>query len=59
MRWITSAPQWTLSIRGPCESHRLLGTLFSRQGRLLDQLRIAGLDNIGEALAIAEGEAYK
>ena len=25
----------------------------------LGQLRIAGLDNIGEALAIAEGEAYK
>jgi hypothetical protein len=25
----------------------------------LGQLRIAGLNNIGEALAIAEGEAYK
>jgi Ribbon-helix-helix protein, copG family len=25
----------------------------------LGQLRIAGLDNIGEALAIAEGEPYK
>ena len=25
----------------------------------LGQLRVAGLDNIGEALAIAEGEAYK
>ena len=25
----------------------------------LGRLRIAGLDNIGEALAIAEGEAYK
>jgi hypothetical protein len=25
----------------------------------LGQLRIAGLDDIGEALAIAEGEAYK
>ena len=25
----------------------------------LGQLRIAGLDNVGEALAIAEGEAYK
>jgi hypothetical protein len=25
----------------------------------LGQLRLAGLDNIGEALAIAEGEAYK
>jgi hypothetical protein len=25
----------------------------------LGQLRIAGLDNIGEILAIAEGEAYK
>ena len=25
----------------------------------LGQLRIAGLDNIGEALALAEGEAYK
>jgi hypothetical protein len=25
----------------------------------LGQLRIAGLDNIGQALAIAEGEAYR
>jgi len=25
----------------------------------LGRLRIAGLDNIGEALAVAEGEAYK
>jgi hypothetical protein len=25
----------------------------------LGQLRIAGVDNIGEALAIAEGEAHK
>jgi hypothetical protein len=25
----------------------------------LGRLRVAGLDNIGEALAIAEGEAYK
>ena len=25
----------------------------------LGRLRIAGLDNIGEALALAEGEAYK
>jgi Ribbon-helix-helix protein, copG family len=25
----------------------------------LGQLRLAGLDNIGEALAIAEGEAYR
>jgi len=36
-----------------------------RRGRLrtrsvaLGQLRIAGVDNIGEALAVAEGEAHK
>jgi hypothetical protein len=24
MRWITSASEWMLSIRGPCESYRLL-----------------------------------
>jgi hypothetical protein len=29
------------------------------QSVALGRLRIAGLDNIGEALAIAEGEAYK
>ena len=32
---------------------------FRTRAVALGQLRIAGLDNIGEALAIAEGEAYK
>jgi hypothetical protein len=32
---------------------------FRTRSAALGQLRIAGLDNIGEALAIAEGEAYK
>jgi hypothetical protein len=32
---------------------------FRTRSVALGQLRIAGLDNIGEALAIAEGEAYK
>ena len=32
---------------------------FRTQAVALGRLRLAGLDNIGEALAIAEGEAYK
>ena len=32
---------------------------FRTRSVALGQLRLAGLDNIGEALAIAEGEAYK
>jgi hypothetical protein len=32
---------------------------FRTRSVVLGRLRIAGLDNIGEALAIAEGEAYK
>lgn len=32
---------------------------FRTRSVALGQLRIAGLDNIGEALAIAESEAYK
>jgi hypothetical protein len=32
---------------------------FRTRSVALGQLRIAGLDNIAEALAIAEGEAYK
>ena len=32
---------------------------FRTRSVALGHLRIAGLDNIGEALAIAEGEAYK
>jgi len=32
---------------------------FQTRSVALGRLRIAGLDNIGEALAIAEGEAYK
>jgi predicted CopG family antitoxin len=32
---------------------------FRTRAVALGQLRIAGLDDIGEALAIAEGEAYK
>jgi hypothetical protein len=32
---------------------------FRTRSVALGQLRVVGLDNIGEALAIAEGEAYK
>jgi hypothetical protein len=32
---------------------------FRTRAIALGQLRIAGLDNVGEALAIAGGEAYK
>lgn len=32
---------------------------FRTRSVALGQLRLTGLDNIGEALAIAEGEAYK
>jgi hypothetical protein len=32
---------------------------FRTQAVALGRLRLAGLDNAGEALAIAEGEAYK
>jgi hypothetical protein len=32
---------------------------FRTQAVALGRLRLAGLDNTGEALAIAEGEAYK
>jgi hypothetical protein len=35
------------------------GERFRTRSAALGRLRIAGLDNIGEALAISEGEAYK
>ena len=45
-------------LRDMCSRTKWRGRL-RRRSVALGQLQIGGLDNIGEALALAEGEAYK